>query len=149
MNKVEEAWNKRYRVLASQEPKKRRVRRKVRQIRVEYLNPENGWNEIVTEKCPRMTCNRCPARFKCWTHRDDLILTAEEWKQVDTTNGTGRTLLQWKNLILNELPYVDVKEYSHNIITLSLRSVASGWGEKTANKIVREFGLDKLGWGEE
>jgi len=99
---------------------------------------------IVIEECHR-SCNRCPMRFRCYTERD-VVLTEEEWKKIDITKGTGRTLKQWKERILEEMYYVDVKPYSHNIISLSLSAIARGWGKSMANKIVEEFGLETLGW---
>jgi hypothetical protein len=50
--------------------------------------------------------------------------------------------------IAEEVDYVDVKPYSHNIIGLTLRSIAKNFGKEEANKAIRDFGLVKLGWRE-
>lgn len=48
--------------------------------------------------------------------------------------------------IRNEVGFVNVKPYSHNIIGMTLLSVAEGYGREQANKLIDEFGLEKLGW---
>ena len=48
--------------------------------------------------------------------------------------------------IKNEIPYVDIKEYSHNIISLELRMYSEIKGDEETYKLIRELGLDKLGW---
>lgn len=57
-----------------------------------------------------------------------------------------RTLKGWRKDIRKELPYVDIKPYSHNIISIGLRAVAKKFGEKEANKIIEELKLERLGW---
>lgn len=57
-----------------------------------------------------------------------------------------RTLEQLKDTIEDEVGYVDVKPYSHNIISITLRIIAENYGQTEANKAIREFGLVKLGW---
>jgi len=49
-------------------------------------------------------------------------------------------------LIKNEIPYVDIKEYSHNIISLELRMYSEIKGDEETYKLIKELGLDKLGW---
>ena len=48
--------------------------------------------------------------------------------------------------IKNEIPYVDIKEYSHNIISLELRMYSEIKGDEETYKLIKELGLDKLGW---
>lgn len=50
------------------------------------------------------------------------------------------------NVIKKERQYVDVKEYSHNIISLELRMVAEKFGLAKANAIIQDAKLDELGW---
>ena len=45
-----------------------------------------------------------------------------------------------------EVDYVDVKPYSHNIISLSLGNAAQKFGNEVANDLIEEFGLEDLGW---
>lgn len=59
-----------------------------------------------------------------------------------------KTLKDWLAVIEHEVPYVDVKPYSHNIISLALQAIARQWGQKKANKAIKDFELDVLGWHE-
>ncbi len=56
------------------------------------------------------------------------------------------TLEELRQHIEDEVPYVDVAPYSHNIITLLLGQVAQHYGHAEANKVIRELGLEALGW---
>ena len=58
----------------------------------------------------------------------------------------SNTKKQWLEDIKNEVPFIDVKPYSHNIISISLRAIAKEWGKEEANKAIKKFGLDELGW---
>jgi hypothetical protein len=51
------------------------------------------------------------------------------------------------NKIKKEIPYVDVKPYSHNIIGLELNVLAEKYGQEEVEKIVRETNLKNIGWG--
>ena len=84
-------------------------------------------------------CDKCIDKFKCYTDNN-----GNETDEV--TKGTGKCLGGWKQSILKEIAYVDIKPYSHNIISLALSAIARGWGNKEANKVIDEFGLDLLGW---
>jgi len=59
------------------------------------------------------------------------------------------SLKKLRGIIRQEVPYVDVKPYSHNIINLTLNFIASKYGKDEANKAIRDFGLSSLGWREE
>jgi len=48
--------------------------------------------------------------------------------------------------IKNEIPYVDIKEYSHNIISLELRIYSEIKGDEETYKLIKQLGLDELGW---
>jgi hypothetical protein len=51
------------------------------------------------------------------------------------------------NIILKEIPYVDIKPYSHNIINLELNILAEKYGQEEANKLIKNTQLKNLGWG--
>ena len=50
------------------------------------------------------------------------------------------------NKIKEEIPFVDIKPYSHNIIGLQLQLLAEKFGQAEANKVIRETPLKDLGW---
>lgn len=56
------------------------------------------------------------------------------------------TLEDYIESIENEIPYVDLKPYSHNIISSNLRCIAEQFGKETANKIIKNLNLISLGW---
>jgi hypothetical protein len=47
------------------------------------------------------------------------------------------------------LSTIDTKEYSHNLITITLRIVAKDHGYDAANKIVDDMGLESYGYHKE
>ena len=63
----------------------------------------------------------------------------DEWKRFQALRSIDR-----------EIPYVDIKPYSHNLISNYLRMLAGDDNKLTSkedmNKIIVEKGLDKLGW---
>ncbi len=120
-----------------------RVRRHNTGKRVKVEKDSGTWFEV----CKR-SCTRCPGRFRCYTERD-VVFTLAEWKQIDICKGTGKTLKEWEDSILREMPWVDIKSYSHNLISLVLNAVSQGWGKKKANSMIDKFGLEQLGWRKE
>jgi hypothetical protein len=64
---------------------------------------------------------------------------------------TTKDLIKHKEDIINtikkEIPYVDIKPYSHNIICLELNVLAEKFGQEEVEKIVRETNLKNIGWG--
>jgi|11_taG_2_1085331.scaffolds.fasta_scaffold116500_1 hypothetical protein len=48
--------------------------------------------------------------------------------------------------IEEQMEYVDIKPYSHNIISLNLRMIDEYYGEKEANLVIRELNLTSMGW---
>ena len=58
----------------------------------------------------------------------------------------AKTLEELRERIDDEVPYVDVKPFSHNIISLTLQMIDKQYGKKEANKAIGDFGLEKLGW---
>ena len=51
-----------------------------------------------------------------------------------------------KLIILNERQWIDIKPYSHNIISLVLRCIAEKYGKDVANKLIKDLKLDCIGW---
>jgi len=60
-----------------------------------------------------------------------------------------KTLKELRAEIKKEVPYVDFKPFSHNIISISLMIIAKDYGKEEANKAIRDLKLDELGWREE
>ena len=57
--------------------------------------------------------------------------------------------LKWlRERIEREAPFVGIKPYSHNIIGLTLNGIAGEFGVTEANRAIRDFGLEELGWRE-
>lgn len=57
--------------------------------------------------------------------------------------------LKWlRERIEHEAPFVDIKPYSHNIIGLILNQIAGEFDAAEANRAIRDFGLEELGWRE-
>lgn len=48
--------------------------------------------------------------------------------------------------IAKEVPYVDIKPYSHNIIGIVLGQIGSEFGKKEVIKAMKDFDLVSLGW---
>jgi len=57
-----------------------------------------------------------------------------------------KTLEELRAKVKHEAQYVDIKPYSHNIITLLLGQIAKEHGQTEANKAIVDFGLDDMGW---
>jgi hypothetical protein len=55
-------------------------------------------------------------------------------------------LEQWKQTIRQQVHYVDVKAYSHNIISLALKEIDDLFGATVVNEVIEEFNLEELGW---
>jgi len=53
---------------------------------------------------------------------------------------------EWVEVIGEEVDYVDVKPFSHNIISIALSAIAKEWGNNTTNRVIEDFGLEDLGW---
>jgi hypothetical protein len=48
--------------------------------------------------------------------------------------------------IMDERKFVDIKPYSHNIISLRLKIVSDKLGQAEANKLIKICNLEELGW---
>lgn len=57
-----------------------------------------------------------------------------------------KTLTEYRREIRQQVPWIGIKPYSHNLIGLTLGCIAEEYGETEANKAIKDFGLDKLGW---
>lgn len=51
--------------------------------------------------------------------------------------------------INKEVEFVDVKQYSHNIITWTLRTISTEFGYNKSNEVIDKFDLTSLGWKHE
>ena len=48
--------------------------------------------------------------------------------------------------IEEEVPYVGVKPFSHNLIGMLLNMLAKQYGQEEANKAIEYYELEELGW---
>ena len=46
-----------------------------------------------------------------------------------------------------QIPYVDIKPYSHNIINITLSLIAEQLGDDVAKQIIASTQLKNMGWG--
>jgi len=93
-------------------------------------------------------CDNCKIRFKCFTEQEEInesVFPINKKKYKTKT----KTLPRLRQKIIEELPYVDLKPYSHNIISLCLREIANKCGRDMANKTIDELGLKYYGWHKE
>jgi len=58
----------------------------------------------------------------------------------------SESLESLRKKIEKEVPYVDVKPYSHNIIGLVLSMIEKDYGKASAIQAMKDFELDELGW---
>ena len=49
-------------------------------------------------------------------------------------------------IINNEIPYVDMRTYSHNIISMELNIIDSVYGDDVAKAVLKFLKLDDIGW---
>lgn len=56
------------------------------------------------------------------------------------------TLQDWIEGIENEIMFVGLKPYSHNIIQISLQAIAEDFGIAVANKVIEDLDLESVGW---
>ena len=55
-------------------------------------------------------------------------------------------LEEMKMAILKEIPYIDIKPYSHNIISLRLQMISEEFGDDVAHQLIKDLKLDTKGW---
>jgi hypothetical protein len=68
-------------------------------------------------------------------------------KVIEELNWKTKKLKIYINTIKKNIPYVDIKPYSHNIINLTLTSIGEQFGNNVANKIIADTELKNMGWG--
>jgi len=83
-------------------------------------------------------CDDCDKRFKCYTEDTRTL-----------KNERGKLLPRARRTIIKELPFIDFKPYSHNIISLTLAHVAKECSYRKANQLIDEFNLKAYGWHKE
>ena len=49
-------------------------------------------------------------------------------------------------IIKNEIPYVDLRTYSHNIISMELNIISSIYGNDVAKAVIKFLKLYEIGW---
>lgn len=59
-----------------------------------------------------------------------------------------KTLKELRESIRAEVGYVGIKPDSHNIIGVVLWQISAYYGDGQANKAIRDFGLEELGWSQ-
>lgn len=58
------------------------------------------------------------------------------------------TLEELRQVIETEIPFIDIKPYSHNIISITLRIINDEYGEQEAVNIIADnYELQEQGWG--
>lgn len=57
-----------------------------------------------------------------------------------------KTPEEWEQVIADNVPYIDVRPYSHNIIGLALGAIAKKKGDDEAKRLIIKYRLDKKGW---
>lgn len=61
-----------------------------------------------------------------------------------------RTLKQLREDIEEQIPPLHISctsnNFNHNIISLTLRIIARDFSKRSANKAIRDFNLEELGW---
>ncbi len=56
------------------------------------------------------------------------------------------TLKGIQKKIAEEVPYIDIKPYSHNIISCYLKSIMDDFGIDVFNETLEKFDLEEKGW---
>jgi len=49
--------------------------------------------------------------------------------------------------IREEVPYIDIKPYSHNIIGMKLEQIGNEFGLEAVKEIIIKYHLEDKGWG--
>lgn len=65
------------------------------------------------------------------------------------TKKQEKRLMELYARIEEEVEFVNLKQYSHNIISLNLRIISKEFGYNKANEAIDEFALVSLGWRHE
>ena len=70
-------------------------------------------------------------------------------KDEKLTEKQTKRLAELHKSIKNEIRHVDMKEYSHNIISWTLCIISQEFGYNKANEAIDKFNLKRLGWSHE
>ena len=71
-----------------------------------------------------------------FTCAQELVMNKEE----------GTPLSELRVKILTQIPYIDIKPYSHNIISMTLQIIEDKYGVEKAIEVIKNCRLDKHGW---
>lgn len=55
-------------------------------------------------------------------------------------------LNEYRKQIKQQVPFVDKRPFSHNIINVTLQVISNRFGHEEANRAIDDFGLSELGW---
>lgn len=58
----------------------------------------------------------------------------------------SKDFIDLKAIIRAELPYIGIKPYSHNIISLTLGQILKEYGKESYNSVIKDLDLEKKGW---
>ena len=79
--------------------------------------------------------------------RSELIdMTRDDTPSPRRIPSSKKTLEELRDSIVDEIPFVDIKPYSHNIIGMTLNIMAGKFGRKAADDAIKELSLEELGW---
>ena len=70
-------------------------------------------------------------------------------KGLTMTKEEKQRLAELHKTIKDEVPHVNTKEHSHNIISWTLRIISQEFGYNEANKTIGKFKLNLYGWKHE
>ena len=76
----------------------------------------------------------------------DNVKTRKAFYQFKKVLIEEQKLQEHITIIKNEIPYVDMRTFSHNIITMELNIIDSIYGEEVAQAVLKFLKLDDLGW---
>jgi hypothetical protein len=68
-------------------------------------------------------------------------------EMIDSLSNNNKTKEELISIIKKEIPYVDKKPYSHNIINIQLEILGKKYGMEEAKKLIKKTKLKNLGWG--
>lgn len=70
-------------------------------------------------------------------------------KNIKLTNEEQTLLRKTCRSLAAEVPYIDRKPYSHNLVSLYLRQISEIAGKSYANQLIEQHKLETLGWKKE
>jgi len=107
-----------------------------------------GWKEMITKPIPTQLKRQTSLIYTYNKIKQTLNKNKEKQKTtMSSANETQtQTLAEVRQKIEDEIEWVDIKPYSHNIISASLMMVSAKWGKEAANDIIMDFDLEDLGW---